>query len=140
MIDYIQLMTGAGDDAVSALDKITADLKALARELNTPVIGLSQLSRGVESRDNKRPVMSDIRNSGGIEQNADLIAMLYRDEYYNPETEDRGIAEIIIAKHRNGPTGTIRLLFEPEFTQFKNLAMPASRVEKKQSDFSAYGF
>ncbi len=96
----------------------------MARELSVPVIALSQLSRGVEARTNKRPMMSDLRESGSIEQDADLVIMLYRDEYYNPDTPDRGIAEVNIAKHRNGPTGTIKLLFDPQFTKFKNLARP----------------
>jgi replicative DNA helicase len=122
LIDYLQLMEGGGDNRVQELSKITRALKGLGRELNVPIIALSQLSRGVESRTNKRPMMSDLRESGSIEQDADLIMMLYREEYYDPDTPDRGIAEIIVAKHRNGPTGTIKLLFEPEFTRFRNLA------------------
>ncbi len=125
MIDYLQLMEGSSDNRVQELSKITRSLKGLARELNVPVIALSQLSRGVESRTNKRPMMSDLRESGSIEQDADLVMMLYRDEYYNPDTPDRGIAEVIICKHRNGPTGSVKLLFEAQFTQFKNLAAPS---------------
>ncbi|NEP19493.1 MAG: replicative DNA helicase [Leptolyngbya sp. SIO4C1] len=124
LIDYLQLMEGGSDNRVQELSKITRSLKGLARELNVPVISLSQLSRGVESRTNKRPMMSDLRESGSIEQDADLIMMLYREEYYDPDTPDRGIAEVIIAKHRNGPTGTVKLLFEPQFTRFRNLAKP----------------
>ena len=125
VIDYLQLMDGAGDNRVQELSKITRSLKGLARELNVPVIALSQLSRSVESRTNKRPMMSDLRESGAIEQDSDLIMMLYRDEYYNPDTPDRGIAEVIVAKHRNGPTGVVKLLFEPQFTRFRNLQKPA---------------
>jgi len=122
LIDYLQLMEGGSDNRVQELSKITRSLKGLARELNTPVIALSQLSRGVESRTNKRPMLSDLRESGSIEQDADLVIMLYRDSYYNPDSPDRDIAEAIIAKHRNGPTGTIKLLFNPQITQFRNLA------------------
>jgi replicative DNA helicase len=122
IIDYLQLMEGGGDNRVQELSKITRSIKGLARELNVPVIALSQLSRGVEARTNKRPMLSDLRESGSIEQDADLVIMLYRDEYYSPDTPDRGISEIIIAKHRNGPTGTVKLLFDPQFTKFKNLA------------------
>ncbi|MGL5082417.1 MAG: replicative DNA helicase [Microcoleaceae cyanobacterium] len=122
LIDYLQLMEGGTDNRVQELARITRSLKAMARELNVPVIALSQLSRSVESRTNKRPMMSDLRESGSIEQDADLVIMLYRDDYYNPDTPDRGISEIIIAKHRNGPTGTVKLLFDPQFTRFRNLA------------------
>ncbi|NER80051.1 MAG: replicative DNA helicase [Leptolyngbya sp. SIO1D8] len=125
LIDYLQLMEGGSDNRVQELSKITRSLKGLARELNVPIIALSQLSRGVESRTNKRPMMSDLRESGSIEQDADLIMMLYREEYYDPDTPDRGITEIIITKHRNGPTGTVKLLFEPQFTRFRNLAPTA---------------
>ena len=124
LIDYLQLMEGGSDNRVQELSKITRSLKGLARELNVPIIALSQLSRGVESRTNKRPMMSDLRESGSIEQDADLIMMLYREEYYEPDTPDRGIAEVIVTKHRNGPTGTVKLLFEPQFTRFRNLASP----------------
>jgi replicative DNA helicase len=124
VIDYLQLMEGAGDNRVQELSRITRSLKGLARELSVPIIALSQLSRGVEARTNKRPMLSDLRESGSIEQDADIVMMLYRDEYYSPDTPDRGIAEVIIAKHRNGPTGTIKLLFDPQFTKFKNLAKP----------------
>lgn len=124
LIDYLQLMEGSGDNRVQELSKVTRALKGLARELQVPVIALSQLSRGVESRTNKRPMMSDLRESGSIEQDADLIMMLYREEYYTPDTPDRGIAEVILTKHRNGPVGTVKLLFEPQFTRFRNLAAP----------------
>ncbi|AAQ00879.1 MULTISPECIES: replicative DNA helicase [Prochlorococcus] len=123
VIDYLQLMEGSTpDNRVQELSRITRGLKAMARELKVPVIALSQLSRGVESRTNKRPMLSDLRESGSIEQDADLVLMIYRDEYYNPETPDRGITEVIVTKHRNGPIGTVKLLFEPQFTRFRNLA------------------
>lgn len=123
LIDYLQLMEGSGsENRVQELSRITRSLKGLARELNVPVIALSQLSRGVEARNNKRPMMSDLRESGSIEQDADLIIMLYRDSYYHPDSPDRDIAEVIITKHRNGPTGTVKLVFKPELTKFLNLA------------------
>ena len=123
VIDYLQLMEGTTpDNRVQELSRITRGLKGMARELNVPVIALSQLSRGVESRTNKRPLLSDLRESGSIEQDADLVCMIYRDEYYIPETEDRGIAEIIITKNRNGPTNNVKLLFEPQYTRFRNIA------------------
>lgn len=124
IIDYLQLMEGAGDNRVQELSRITRSLKGLARELSVPVIALSQLSRGVEARTNKRPMLSDLRESGSIEQDADLVLMLYRDDYYNSDSPERGIAEVIVAKHRNGPTGNVRLLFDPLFTKFKNLLKP----------------
>ena len=123
LLDYLQLMEGSGsDNRVQELSKMTRSLKGLSRELNVPIIALSQLSRGVEQRNNKRPMLSDLRESGSIEQDADLVVMLYRDEYYNPDTPDRGIAEAIIVKHRNGPVGTVKLIFQGEFTRFDNLA------------------
>jgi replicative DNA helicase len=94
----------------------------LARELHVPIIALSQLSRGVEARTNKRPLMSDLRESGAIEQDADLIVLLYRDDYYNPDSPEKGVCELILAKHRNGPVGTVKLLFQPSQTKFFNLA------------------
>ncbi len=121
-IDYLQLIGGPEDSAVARVSNISRELKILSRELEVPVVALSQLSRAVESRTNKRPVMSDLRESGAIEQDADLITMLYREEYYNPDTPDRGLAELIIVKHRNGPTGTVKLLFEQQFTRFRILA------------------
>lgn len=121
-IDYLQLMDGGGDNRVQDLAKITRSLKGLARELDVPVFALSQLSRGVESRTNKRPMLSDLRESGALEQDSDIVMMLYREEYYDPDTSDRGIAEIILAKHRNGPTGTVKLLFDAPYTKFLNRA------------------
>ena len=126
MIDYLQLMEGGdNDNRVQQLSKMTRSLKGLARELNVPIVALSQLSRGVEQRTNKRPMLSDLRESGSIEQDADLVMMIYRDEYYNPDTPDRGITEVSIVKHRNGPVGTVKLLFNAELTRFESLAKPS---------------
>ena len=122
LLDYLQLMEGGGDNRVQELSRITRSLKTLARELKAPVIALSQLSRGVEQRTNKRPMLSDLRESGSIEQDADIVLMLYRDAYYNPDTPDRDLAELIITKHRNGPTGTVKLIFNAELTEFRNMA------------------
>ena len=123
-IDYLQLMEGMDGDSFNLafqIGKITRGLKQLARECNTTVVILSQLNRGVESRNNKRPLMSDLRESGRIEEDSDLVLLLYRDEYYHHDTIDRGIAELIVAKNRGGPTGIIKLLFDAQFTCFKNL-------------------
>jgi replicative DNA helicase len=124
VVDYIQLMQGNrnSDSRVNEISEISRSLKALAKELSVPVVALSQLSRAVEGRDNKRPRMSDLRESGGIEQDADVIVFVYRDEYYNKESPDRGTAEIIIAKQRNGPTGTVKTAFIGAYTRFDNLA------------------
>lgn len=121
LLDYLQLMEGGSDNRVQELSRITRGLKIMARDLKVPVIALSQLSRSVEQRTNKRPMLSDLRESGSIEQDADLVLMLYRDAYYNPDSPDRDTAEVIVTKHRNGPTGTVKLLFSPELTEFRNL-------------------
>ena len=125
IIDYLQLMEGRNrnndGNRVQEISEISRSLKGLARELNIPVIALSQLSRAVEHRDNKRPQLSDLRESGSIEQDADLVMFLYREEYYNPDTDKKGITEILIKKHRNGPTGQTELFFNPAQMRFADL-------------------
>ncbi|MBV1769400.1 MAG: replicative DNA helicase [Candidatus Desulforudis sp.] len=124
IIDYIQLMQSGTrvENRQQEIAQISRTLKGLAKELNVPVVALSQLSRAVESRPNKRPQMSDLRESGSLEQDADVVVFIYREEYYNQETEEKGIAELVVAKQRNGPTGTVKLAFLKEFTRFVNLA------------------
>jgi replicative DNA helicase len=125
IIDYLQLMSGSGrnrDNRQQEISDISRSLKALAREMNVPVVALSQLSRACETRPDHRPMMSDLRESGAIEQDADVVMFLYRDDYYNKDTETPNIAEVIIAKQRNGPIGTVNLLWQPEYTKFVNLA------------------
>ncbi|MBL4797990.1 MAG: replicative DNA helicase [Oleispira sp.] len=124
MVDYMQLMqvTGASEGRSQEISEISRSMKAIAKEFSCPIIALSQLNRALEQRPNKRPVMSDLRESGAIEQDADIIAFIYRDEVYNEDTPDKGIAEIITGKHRNGPIGTDRLAFVGKYTRFENLA------------------
>ena len=124
IIDYLQLMSGSGrgsDSRQQEISDISRSLKALARELKVPVVALSQLSRAVEQRPDHRPMLSDLRESGAIEQDADVVMFIYRDDYYNKDTERKGISEIIIAKQRNGPIGTVELAWLPDFTKFANL-------------------
>ena len=123
IIDYLQLMTGSGksESRQQEISEISRSLKAVARELSVPVLALSQLSRAVEQRPDHRPMLSDLRESGAIEQDADVVMFIYRDDYYNHDTEKKGISEIIIAKQRNGPIGTVELAWLPEYTKFANL-------------------
>lgn len=124
VIDYLQLMTSLkeSDNRSAELSEISRSVKSLAKELHVPIIALSQLNRSLEQRPNKRPVASDLRESGAIEQDADIIMFIYRDEIYNPDSPDKGMAELIISKHRNGSTGTVRMTFFGEFTRFENFA------------------
>ncbi len=124
LIDYLQLMQGSSntESRQQEVSKISRSLKGLARELNVPVVSLSQLSRAVEQRNDKRPQLSDLRSSGSIEQDADVVAFIYRDEYYNPDTEKKGITEVIIGKQRNGPVGATELAFQKEYTKFVDLS------------------
>ena len=123
IIDYLQLMSGSGksESRQNEISEISRSLKALARELNVPVVALSQLSRAVEQRPDHRPMLSDLRESGAIEQDADVVMFIYRDDYYNKDTEEKGIAEIIVAKQRNGPIGTVKLVWLPNYTKFANM-------------------
>ena len=124
IIDYLHLMSGSGKSSSESrqqeISDISRSLKALARELNVPVVALSQLSRAVEQRTDHRPMLSDLRESGAIEQDADVVMFIYRDDYYNKDSENKGIAEIIIAKQRNGPIGTVNLVWLPDYTKFAN--------------------
>ncbi len=125
IIDYLQLMSGSGksgDNRQQEISEISRSLKALAREMNAPVVALSQLSRACETRQDHRPMLSDLRESGAIEQDADVVMCLYRDDYYNKDTDKPNVAEVTIAKQRNGPIGTVELLWRPEYTKFVNMA------------------
>jgi len=128
IVDYLQLMQAStqGENRATEISEMSRAMKSLAKELQVPVVALSQLNRSLEQRPNKRPVMSDLRESGAIEQDADVILFIYRDEVYNAETQEKGVAEIIISKQRNGPIGTVFLTFLGEFTRFENRAAPGS--------------
>jgi replicative DNA helicase len=130
-VDYLQLMRGdfRSENRVQEISGISRALKALARELNVPVLALSQLSRGVESRTDKRPILSDLRESGALEQDADVVIFIYRDEMYNENTERQNIADIIVAKHRNGPTGTVALFFKKELAQFREAELRRTELD-----------
>jgi len=125
VVDYLQLMVGQGirlENRQQEIAEISRGLKVLARDLDVPVLAIAQLSRAVEARHDKRPLLSDLRDSGAIEQDADVVMFLYRDEYYNPESDDKGIAEVIVGKHRNGPTGKVQLAWLEQYTKFASLA------------------
>jgi replicative DNA helicase len=125
VVDYLQLMVGQNnrhDNRQQEIAEISRGLKVLARDLDVPVLAIAQLSRAVEQRHDKRPLLSDLRDSGAIEQDADMVMFLYRDEYYNPDSDDKGIAEVIVGKHRNGPTGKVKLAWMEQYTKFASLA------------------
>jgi replicative DNA helicase len=124
VVDYMQLMTSgvSAENRVQEVSQISRSLKILARDLDVPILALSQLSRAVEQRHDKRPILSDLRESGSIEQDADLVIFIYRDEYYNEESDQQGLAEVILAKHRNGPTDAIKLSFLKRYAKFADLA------------------
>jgi replicative DNA helicase len=126
IVDYLQLLTPAqrrdSDGRVQEVSEMSRSLKILARDLDVPILALSQLSRAVEQRTDKRPILSDLRESGSIEQDADLVAFVYRDEYYNEDSDQQGLAEVILAKHRNGPTDSIKLSFLKRYAKFSDLA------------------
>jgi replicative DNA helicase len=136
VVDYLQLMTGSSgnsDNRVQEISEISRGLKAIARELNVPVMALSQLSRSVENRTPQIPQLSDLRESGSIEQDADVVMFIYREDYYNPETERQHITDILVKKHRNGPTGNIELYFHPDLLQFRD-------IERKQANVASEVF
>ena len=124
IVDYLQLMSSGGtvENRVQEVSQISRSLKVLARDLEVPILAMSQLSRAVEQRHDKRPILSDLRESGSIEQDSDLVLFIYRDEYYNEESDQQGLAELILAKHRNGPTDSVKLSFLKRYTKFADLA------------------
>ena len=138
VLDYLQLMRvpGGHEHRAQEISEISRSLKSLARELDVPIVALSQLNRSLEQRPDKRPVMSDLRESGAIEQDADLITFIYRDEVYNKESTEKGVAEIIIAKQRNGPIGTVKLTFLGQISRFENFASPVQHSPPPFAPFS----
>jgi len=140
IVDYLQLMQSRGktESRQQEVSEISRSLKSLAKEINVPIVALSQLSRAVESRPDKRPMLSDLRESGSIEQDADVVAFIYRDEVYNQETPDQGIAEILIRKQRNGPIGDIKLQFENQYTRFYNLSPDEAGVPDEKEGPPSY--
>jgi replicative DNA helicase len=124
IVDYLQLMTSgtSAENRVQEVSQISRSLKVLARDLEVPILALSQLSRAVEQRHDKRPILSDLRESGSLEQDSDIVIFIYRDEYYNDESDQQGLAEIHVAKHRNGPTDTVKLSFLRRYAKFSDLA------------------
>jgi replicative DNA helicase len=139
VVDYIGLMDGEGEKRYEIVTEITRKLKGLAREMNVPLIALAQLNRKVEDRSTKRPLMSDLRDSGSVEQDADLVLLMYRDEYYNEDTDQKGVAEIIVGKQRMGETGTVRVSFQGEFSRFDDLAYewkPSATPKRRQRGMS----
>ena len=143
IVDYLQLMSGhiRTENRQQEISEISRSLKAMARELDVPVVAVSQLSRAVEQRNPKRPQLSDLRESGAIEQDADLVMFIYREEYYNPNTQSKkNIAEVIVAKQRNGPVGAVELLFRNAFTKFENLSRRSYNPGWKNKVFGSYLF
>ena len=131
IVDYLQLMSGSvttGDNRVQEISEISRGLKAIARELNVPLMALSQLSRSVENRSPQIPQLADLRESGSIEQDADVVMFIYREDYYNPETDRQHISDILIKKHRNGPTGDVELFFHADLLQFRDIDRRAAEV------------
>ena len=136
IIDYLQLMTSGRniESRQNEISEISRSLKAVARELEVPIVALSQLNRGVEQREDKRPMLSDLRDSGAIEQDADVVMFIYRDDYYNKDSPERGVSEIIIAKQRNGPVGTVKLTWHPQYTSFRNYTKIDDGVKKPSEE------
>jgi replicative DNA helicase len=139
VVDYLQLMRGEGENRTQEIGSLSRGLKGLAKELDCPVVALSQLSRKVEERTDKRPLMSDLRDSGDVEQDADVILMLYRDEEYNPDSPAKGTAEVLIRKFRNGETGVVRVTYLAEYTRFENYSGPPIEDRPRQRSRRHFG-